>query len=414
MLKDRTLELSALMLVLTGDPLLARQLAPEDFSDETLADILGWLQQSMDKSNTVNITSVQDKFDKKYKHDPYTWLSWINEAPYMGPGYQVIERLRELRARREAKKFAVSGDSPDKFPEQFRSKGREIEQLITIHRPSMQEIALQLMAGVNVTPTGYSEMDEMLNGGIEDGGMMVIAARPGKGKTALAINIAKRLVANKKGVFFGSLEMPQDRILERFFQVFWEETSAGVRRKAQEMAQMDATFTIEQLSYDIDRIIATMTANLDHDIFILDYYQLIQMSGKESQIQKLELISNRLKQFAFENKKPLIVLAQLNRSIETDTRNREPEMSDLRGCGALEQDAHIVSFLWSPEDKAQRDDSKKSTAEKLANKAPQKKPGDNYTHWIVRKNRNGRIGTVYLDFKPQTMTFSEAFNHSDQ
>jgi replicative DNA helicase len=111
-------------------------------------------------------------------------------------------------------------------------------------------------------------------------------------------------------------------------------------------------------------------------------------------------VSNELKRFALEFRKPVIVLAQMNRNIESDHSNREPELSDIRGCGALEQDAHVVSFLWNQNAK----DERKTTAAKMKG-GPAAKSEPSYW-WIVRKNRNGPCGKFPLHFDPALMRFT--------
>lgn len=402
MLHDSTLELAALWHIHAGEKSLCSQLEPEDFHDKKLSTLFT-IFQNLDSFSPFE---VQEKVEKEFKDDkPYAWLEMIAETMYLGAPYQIVSRLKKLRARREAKTFKSTAED-ETIPDEFIEKGREIGDMMRFKNSAKEEIIEEIRRVPVLQPTGFSGIDYLLNGGFEQGSLNVIAARPGVGKTAIATHMSSKIVGSGVPVCFISLEMARKSIIERFMQAFWSQEVESVRKNIGEMVSLPADFIVENPSFSINKVLNAMHANLDASVFFVDYYQLIQVPGsRESQVQQLEYISNKLKQFAFENKKVVITLAQLNRQIEQDRRNREPELSDLRGCGALEQDAHVVSFLWDKNQK-ERSSISEDDIEFFGGEAKKKSVGKDI-HWIIKKNRTGQLGGKQLDFDYKTMSFTE-------
>jgi replicative DNA helicase len=282
----------------------------------------------------------------------------------------------------------------------------------------MKDLAERIKQGVEVIPTGFHTLDMMCGGGIEKGGIMTIPAIPGTGKTALATTITKNALEQGLKVCFLTLEMSEERVAERVLQAFWKESASKVREHIDDMTDLPGELFVVAPGNSIDKVETALTSCLEADLMIIDYFQLISNKETNNHFSNLELISNRLKAFAFEHKKPLIILSQLNRDIMKDRRNREPILSDIRGTGALEQDASIVAFLWDKNIKvdesdvqnASEDKSVQEKKEKLGMKSKKIQPQskrDKDLRLIVRKNRNGSLGTIYMEFDPITMRFWE-------
>ena len=384
---------------------LCQQLEERDFVDPVCKDLFKFFKLCVEKKTKVDASDIQDKFQKKYpKHPPYIWLEWILEWQFIGAPHQIVERLKLLTARREAKAFKVQGHDPDHYVQQLSDKSKEISDLVARHRLSKDDMVARIKKGVKTSPTGFKTLDRLSSGGIEDGGMMIICAQPGTGKTAMAVNIAVNNLSAGKSVYFGSLEMPEERLLTRFFQCFWDKTEKEVQKNVDDMNNLPADLEIVNPGSDISKIMASMTVNLDCDLFILDYFTLIQKQGDGSRIQKMEDICHELKNFALNNRKPVILLAQPNRQWQNDKTNREPQLSDLAWCSALEQDSHIVSFLW---DKNAKDMDDELTKVAQFFNGDEHKQKDQDLKWVIKKNRNGQQGIIDLDFNGSTMKFSE-------
>lgn len=213
-----------------------------------------------------------------------------------------------------------------------------------------------------VVPHGIPSYDESItDGGMKAGQMHTIGARPGCGKTTLALNIAGRTLRDGHGVGIFSLEMSSCELLKKMicmksglnFAKFKDNLHS--REDQQKFEEALATMSKWNLQID-DRTTLTPTAlaskarawKRKHDIKILivDYLQLLSGSNKkESREQQVSEISRTFKCLAKDLKIPIIVLAQLNRECEKD--NRQPRLTDLRESGSIEQDSDIVTFLYT-------------------------------------------------------------------
>src|SRR4051794_2811961 len=252
--------------------------------------------------------------------------------------------------------------------------------------------------------TGYFELDDMLNG-LQDGEMIIIAARPSMGKTAIAMNIIENVAANNRlpcAVF--SLEMSKQQLAQRLMCSRARIDAQKVRKSAlstSEFQQLAAVvvelskapiwvddspgLTILELRAKARRL------KLQHDIklIMVDYMQLMDNPGPESRQQQISEISRGIKAVARELKIPVIALSQLNRASEGRDGHR-PRMSDLRESGSIEQDADVIMLL-------HREDYYRMSE-------PDFMP-DNIAEIIVAKQRNGPTGTVKLTFDNKTTTF---------
>ena len=392
---DRSLELSALNMIHFGEKVLCKQLETDDFTDGLLKDLFTWF-----KNEDFDPSAVQEKYENKYNGVPYCWLTEIIDSQYVGAPYQIVKRLKILRARREAKNFKSKAQD-EGIPQEFHDKSKEIQSMLSSRMDSVDDIVERIKSGVPKIPTRFKRMDYLCKGGIEEGGIMTIAAMEGTGKTAMAINIAKNVVSDGSDVCFITLEMSKDGILTRFMQCFWEQTEDKVREHIDDMKNLPARFHVVDAGYDINTIISTMMQFLDCKLFIIDYFDLITSSERENRTTQLEINSHKIKEFAFDNKKSVVVLAQISKELQKSTSNREPILADLHGTSALSKDSHTVSFVWDKNAKAVESDS-------VGSSFKEKKETNKDLRWIVKKNRNGLLGSIMIDFKPEIMTFTES------
>ena len=276
--------------------------------------------------------------------------------------------------------------------------------------------------------TGFDALDRKTTG-FNEGDLIIIAARPAMGKTALVLNMALKNVENNKGVIFFSLEMPSEQLMLRMLAAKTSIPLQNLRKgdmDDQQWSNLSGAF--EDLnskklfvddggSININQLrarVRKLAQNVDNNIslVIIDYLQLMQGTGNKDRHQEVSDISRGLKMLAREMKIPIIALSQLNRGVESRPDKR-PMLSDLRESGAIEQDADIIMFVYRDDVYKERDEARK---EKEA-----KDKGEDYkstfvnkpveeAEIIIGKQRNGPIGTVKLDFEKALTRFIDKEN----
>ena len=254
-------------------------------------------------------------------------------------------------------------------------------------------------------PTGFRELDEK-TGGLQPGDLVVLAARPSMGKTALALNIARNAaVLHRKKVAVFSLEMTAQALVLRVLAAEAELDVSRFRsgyigvddhRKLQQAASRlgtaelwiddSGTITILEMKAKCRRA----KANQGLDLLILDYLQLANSDRRtERREQEISEISRGLKSLAKELDIPVLALSQLNRGPEARTgRDKRPLLADLRESGAIEQDADAIFFIYRDEIYNREDESVRGLAE-----------------LIIAKQRNGPVGTIELTFQSRYTRF---------
>jgi len=258
---------------------------------------------------------------------------------------------------------------------------------------------------VTGTATGMTDLDE-ITGGLPDGGLIIIAGRPGMGKSAVAGHIAKYAALHETPTVIFSLEMPAESIMLRFFANMTNINSRQLRRGYVHNSQwgtvIEAVQTIGQAPLFIDdQVDITPTAirakarqlKTEHGLglLIVDYIQLVRVPGKhDTREQAVAEISRTLKAIARELNIPVIGLSQLNRQVDSRADKR-PMLSDLRESGAIEQDADIIAFIYRDELYDKRQDN----------------PNRGIVEIEIAKHRNGPTGTIKLRFNAATQSFKD-------
>ncbi|MBX3043772.1 MAG: replicative DNA helicase [Candidatus Kapabacteria bacterium] len=271
--------------------------------------------------------------------------------------------------------------------------------------------------GLTGVPTGFKELDHLL-GGFQKSDLIIIAARPSMGKTALALSIARSAaVVSGIPVAVFSIEMSAMQLVIRLLssearidqqklrtgRINQEEDRwivSGLSRLSNAPIYIDDSpmLTIMELRAKCRRLKAEHQVQL----IIVDYLQLITAPKSDSREREISLISASLKQIAKELDVPVLALAQLNRSVESRTDKR-PMLSDLRESGSIEQDADVVMFVNRPEVYKQMfyDDEHKTPTEGTA-------------ELIVGKQRNGPTGTCRVAFQKNYARFENlAYHYED-
>ena len=255
---------------------------------------------------------------------------------------------------------------------------------------------------VTGVPSGFVDLD-LITAGFQPSDFVVVAARPGMGKTSLCLNIAQ-YVGTKKDISVAifSLEMSKDQVAQRMLcsearidaakvrkgfiaEREWPELARAAGRLAEANIFVDDTPSISVL--ELRAKARRLKAEKGLGLVIVDYLQLMRGYGRpENRQQEISEISRSLKAMARELNVPVIAVSQLSRAVEQRTPKR-PQLSDLRESGAIEQDADLVLFIYR-EDYYNPNTPKKGIAEV-----------------IVAKQRNGPIGTVELMFQKDYARF---------
>ena len=245
-------------------------------------------------------------------------------------------------------------------------------------------------------PTGFRDLDSKL-AGMQNSNLLILASRPGQGKTSMALNIAQYVAVNAGlpvGIF--SLEMSQEELVDRLLvgqadidawklktgkldEKDFDRLSLSMGELAEAPIFIDDTpgITISEMRTKARRL------QIEHGLkfLIVDYLQLIKGRNLENRVQEVSEISQNLKNLARELKIPVLALSQLNRSVEA-RGSRKPQLADLRESGAIEQDADVVMFIY-------REDLEKMEQVTLD----------------IQKHRNGATGEIALIFRPERTKF---------
>ena len=253
-------------------------------------------------------------------------------------------------------------------------------------------------------PTGFMDFDHMTSG-LQPGNFIIIAARPSMGKTTLVLNMAQNIaLEQERPVAIFSLEMPAQDIVMRmlaaesridfgrlrtgnFSEDYWRPLTEGASRLAEApiLINDNRGLTVQSLRAEGRRL---KGEHSDLALIIVDYLQLLRGTGRYNQReQEISEISRSLKVLAWELNVPIIACSQLSREVERRP-NKQPQLSDLRESGAIEQDADIVAFLYR-EDYYEEEEA-----------------GDRVeANLMIKKQRNGATGTVVLYFTKKQMRF---------
>ena len=259
--------------------------------------------------------------------------------------------------------------------------------------------------------TGYSDLDEILGGGLHRSDLIILAARPSLGKSTLALNIARQAAGEgiSAGVF--SLEMSGEQIASRLVSSEADIDNHRLRmnliRESEEVRILDAVGLLSDLRLFIDespfQTVADMRSKSkrlqqEHglDILVVDYLQLVETPRGDNRAVGLGEVSRALKGIARELDIPVIACSQLSRAIE-QRPNHRPMLSDLRESGNIEQDSDIVAFI-------HRED-RFLTREEWDRKNPNRPYPENIAEIIVSKHRNGPVGTAALYFRNSRLRF---------
>lgn len=306
-------------------------------------------------------------------------------------GYNTEGRdSRELLDQAERKVFEIA--------EQGSRNTKSFRDLKSLMKATLEniEVLSKLNSTITGVSTGYTDLDEMTSG-LQKGDLVIVAGRPSMGKTTFSMNIAEYAAAHKKlPVAVFSMEMPAEQLTLRLLSSMGRVDQHRLRTGQLTDEDWPRIATAVKIFADVPMFIDDSPALSPNEVrarsrrlvrehgqlglIVLDYLQLMQGSSKsENRTNEVSEISRSLKALAKELSTPIIVLSQLNRSLE-QRPNKRPIMSDLRESGAIEQDADVIMFVYRDE-VYNPDSAEKGSAE-----------------IIIAKQRNGPIGTCRLTF----------------
>ncbi len=283
---------------------------------------------------------------------------------------------------------------------------KPIQEALTEAQNNLEKIA-ESSGEITGIPSGFYDLDKVTTG-FHENELIILAARPGMGKTAIVLNIVVNVaLSTKKNVAVFNLEMSADQLAMRMISSAgqidgyklrtgklehndWKRVNEAISQLAETNIKIDDTpgISIGEIRAKCRRLAATEKGL---SLIVIDYLQLVSTTSKYAGNRQQEVaeISRALKTLALELKVPIIACAQLSRAVE-GREDKRPLMSDLRESGSIEQDADIVAFLY-------RDD--------YYNKEARMDDNNSVVEFIIGKNRSGQTKTVELLFKKNTSTF---------
>ncbi len=420
-------------------------LQPDDFYEHANRIVFQAMLNISDREEVIDPVTLQDELKKNNQVDDIGGIAYVTELSMATPTAahvtyyaKIVKRKAILRnlistSQRIIQNAIEGSDDVTDILDDAESQIMGVSQdnasggFKSIHdvlNTAMEEINSIPDDGNMVTglPSGFSELDKMTTG-FHDDELIILAARPGVGKTAFALNVAQFVgLKTDKTVAMFSLEMGAEQLVQRMLAseglIDSQHLRTGQLTDEEWRKLVVAAGSLDNTSIYIDdtpgikmseirakaRRLAKEKGNLG--LIVIDYLQLIEGPRSESRQQEVSAISRQLKKLAKELHIPVIALSQLSRSVE-QRQDKRPVLSDIRESGSIEQDADIVAFLYRDDyyrDERDEDDEGEVEAE-----------ADNgEVEVIIEKNRSGTRGTVKLLFSKPYNRFSNLdYTHSE-
>ncbi|MBI4084817.1 MAG: replicative DNA helicase [Candidatus Levybacteria bacterium] len=314
-------------------------------------------------------------------------------------GYEEDVEVKEVLDKAESSLFSISqGHITRGFVPVKQTLAESFDRIDELHRKGE--------GGLRGVATGFVDLDSMLSG-MQNANLLILAARPGQGKTAMVLNIAQHIAVNeKKSVGIFSLEMSKEELVDRLIVAqadvdAWR-FKTGKLTDPDYVKLSDAMGELGDAPLFIDDTpglsLAEMRSKarrlqLEHKVglFIVDYLQLVDPGRRyDNRVQEVSIVSQALKNLARELNIPVLSASQLSRAVE-HRGEKKPQLADLRESGAIEQDADVVMFLYRP------DNDVSGTL------IP--------TNLLIAKHRNGRTGEIPLLFRGDRIRFLNVEKH---
>ena len=401
-------------------------LGVEDFFVAQNRIIFSAMRDLVEHSKPIDTVSVADKLEVQGKLDEVGSIEYLNDLAMgvvssanakhyadiikrdaltrkvIGVGNEILEYAytcedgEDALGKAEQLVFRIAEEKTDRAL-------KPAEEALTEAMKAIQD-AQSGNVPKNVIYTDFKQFDRMTKG-LKPGNLIILAARPGVGKTAFALNIAVNCLMKNKNVAIFNMEMTAAEMAKRMLAhvsgIQFDNMDTRGKLSETEAGKLYGAYTmllgkglyIDDYSMNHPSDILSKCRRLKRekglDLVIVDYLQLMEVDSKsrtESRQNDVSAMSRQMKVYAKELGVPILALSQMSRSAEKE--GREPQLSDLRDSGAIEQDADIVVFLHDP------------------SKADTTLPKDKIK-LLVRKNRGGQMGDLKLHWVGETTSFSE-------
>ncbi|MGA1862489.1 replicative DNA helicase [Deferribacter thermophilus] len=402
-------------------------LQPDDFYHPSHKIIFSTLMKLAQENKPLDIVTLISRLTDENRLESAGGIEYISSLTDIIPNSAnvsyyanivkdkaLLRNLIEVSSKISSKAYDYTGDITEFLDEtekeifklaEYKLKGdiKSISELISENFEILQKL-YEKKADITGIPSGYTDLDRLTNG-FQDSDLIIVAGRPGMGKTAFALNIALNAAYKfDKSVAIFSLEMSSNQLVQRLLATESKIEFSKLRSGRLNMEEWNRLASVggelNDLKLFIDDTPGISVMELrakcrrlkkEHglDMIIVDYLQLMSGGNSESREQQISEISRSLKSLAKELDIPVIALSQLNRSVENRSDKR-PQPSDLRESGAIEQDADLIIFLYR--DEVYHKDSKYQGLCEV----------------IIAKHRNGPTGSIYLAFLKEYTRFENA------
>lgn len=401
--------LGSMMLSAEAVDLASEALNTEDFYIPKHRQIFAAMLDINARNGAVDVVTLLEELERRGTADSSGGIEYLTELSIFTPSaanvsnYIKIVEERSIMRRLMHAGTAITRDAmqgsksveamlDDAERRIFNIAMHNNEDTLTQIRPVVYESYQRINTLINLkgkltgVPTGYTDLDSMTSG-LQKSDLIIIAARPSQGKTALGLNIAAHAAIREgKTVAIFSLEMSKEQLVMRLFaseaRVNMQNVNHGTPSSQELLKLAEANLTLANANMYIDDRSNISVAEIRSkcrrlkarnglDMIVIDYLQLMKTpNGSDNRVQEVSELTRSLKILARELNVPVVLLSQLSRK----AAERKPAMSDLRESGAIEQDADIIIMIY-------RDPSRTD---------------DNSAEIIVAKNRNGPVDSIFL------------------
>ena len=433
--------LGAMMLEKDAAAKAMQILSKDHFYRETHRLIYEAMISLADRNQPIDIITLNDELRRLGRLSDVGGSHYLSELNRRTPSAANVEHHARIVFERALKRMLISAangilencytESTDAFEELDHAEQKMFEigeSRSTRSYQSMKRLAVETVEmleaiahrhrdgnGVIGVPTGLVKLDNLL-GGFQRSDLVILAARPSMGKTALAMSIARNAAVDyKKAVAFFSLEMAAPQLVMRLIAAeakidasllrkgdlkdeHWQSIASTIHRLTDAPIFIDDTPAMGIM--ELRARCRQMKREHNIEMVMVDYLQLMHAAKAESREREISVISRGLKQLAKELNIPVIALSQLNRSVESRSDKR-PMLSDLRESGSIEQDADVVMFVHRPEYYGITVDE-------------EGRPTNGIAEVIIGKQRNGPTGITQTAFIKEFARFENlAFQYDD-
>lgn len=398
-------------------PVASEIVSSDDFYSPKYGKIYEVILEMNDAGSSVDILTLRDKLKEKNVPEEYASLETLRDLLMSVPTAANIRNYARIVSKNSTLRKLIK--AADEISEECYSDGNTLEEILDHSEKRIYDISQKQRSGDYVSikdtimqvlntiekaskqsgavtgiSTGFYDLDYK-TAGFQKSDLLLLAARPSMGKTALALNIAEHVVVKERiPTAFFSLEMSREQLANRLLSMNSKINAQSIRTgnlKPNEWGELvesarilgESTLIIDDTPGISVREMRSKCRKLKMEkglgFIIVDYLQLMTAGGKgsESRQQEISEISRSLKALAREIECPVLALSQLSRDVEKRD-NKRPQLSDLRESGAIEQDADVVMFIYRDE---------------YYNK---ESPDKGKAEVIIGKQRNGPTGTVTL------------------